>query len=75
MLEANRPLYEGASDFKLSMCVRLLACKSNWNIPNQYVYFITKMLLDATPIKLGLLKTYYDAKKVSVKVGIIVAED
>ena len=29
---ANKPLYKGASDSKLSIFVRLIACKSNWNI-------------------------------------------
>ncbi|PNX85639.1 hypothetical protein L195_g041709 [Trifolium pratense] len=32
MKEVNKPLFEGASDSKLSMCVRLLAAKSNWNV-------------------------------------------
>ncbi|GAU31957.1 hypothetical protein TSUD_288910 [Trifolium subterraneum] len=31
MEEVNKPLFEGASDSKLSMSVRLLAAKSNWN--------------------------------------------
>ncbi|BAT81895.1 hypothetical protein VIGAN_03180500 [Vigna angularis var. angularis] len=75
LLDANQPLYGGASDSKLSMCVRLLACKSNWNIPNQGIDFIAKMVMDATPIKSGLPKTYYDAKKVCIKVGITIAED
>jgi hypothetical protein len=29
--EMNTSLFEGSSDSKLSMCVRLLAPKSNWN--------------------------------------------
>jgi hypothetical protein len=29
MNEVNKPLFEGVSDSKLSMCVRLLAAKSN----------------------------------------------
>ncbi|BAU03146.1 hypothetical protein VIGAN_UM020800 [Vigna angularis var. angularis] len=70
LLEANTPLYEGASDSKLSMCVRLLACKSNWNIPNQCIDFFAKMLLDVTPHKCGLPKTYYDAKKIVSKLGL-----
>ncbi|WVZ15584.1 hypothetical protein V8G54_013150 [Vigna mungo] len=72
LLEANTPLYEGALDSTLSMCVRLLACKSNWNVPNQFLYFFAKMLLDATPIKSGLPKTYYDAKKISQRIDCCV---
>ncbi|XP_052734056.1 uncharacterized protein LOC128196612 [Vigna angularis] len=70
LLEANTPLYQGASDSKLSMCVRLLACKSNWNIPNQCIDFFAKMLFDVTPHKCGLPKTYYDAKKIVSKLGL-----
>ncbi|XP_047170715.1 uncharacterized protein LOC124839018, partial [Vigna umbellata] len=70
LLDANQPLYEGASDSKLSMCVRLLACKSNWNIPNQCLDFIAKMVMDGTPIKSSLPKTYYDAKKCVSKLGL-----
>jgi len=50
LLDANKSLYEGASNSKLSMCVRLLACKSNWNVHDQCLEFISKMLLDATPM-------------------------
>ena len=32
--EINIPLFEGSSDSRLSMCVRLLAAKSNWNVPD-----------------------------------------
>ena len=70
LLDANKPLYEGASDSKLSMCVRLLASKSNWNVPDQCLEFISKMLLDVTPIKTGFPKSYYDAKKLVSKLGL-----
>lgn len=33
--EINIPLFKGFSESRLSMCVRLLAGKSNWNVPNQ----------------------------------------
>jgi len=44
LVESNEPLFEGSSKSKLSICVRLLACKSNWNVLDQCVDFITKML-------------------------------
>ena len=69
-MEANEPLYEGETDSKLSISVRLLACKSNWNVPDQCLEFISKMLLDATPIKDGLPKTFYDAKRLVSKLGL-----
>jgi len=70
LLEANKPLFEGAIDSKLSICVKLLACKSNWNVPDQCLDFITKMLLDVTPIKEGLPKSYYDAKRLVSMLGL-----
>ncbi|GAU28493.1 hypothetical protein TSUD_294960 [Trifolium subterraneum] len=39
MEEVNKPLFEVASDSKLSMCVRLLAAKSNWNVPEDCLEF------------------------------------
>ncbi|WVZ20245.1 hypothetical protein V8G54_007567 [Vigna mungo] len=70
LLDANKPLYEGASESKLSICAKLLACKSKWNIPNQCIDFFVKMLMDVTPISSGLPKTYYDAKKCLSKLGL-----
>ena len=70
LLEANKPLFEGASELKLSICVKLLACKSNWNVPNQCLDFITKMLLDVTPMNENFPKSYYDAKKLVSKLGL-----
>ena len=69
-MEVNKPLYEEASDSKLSISARLLACKSNWNIPDQCLEFISKMLLDVTPIKECLQKKIYDAKRLVSKLGL-----
>ncbi|MCI46779.1 hypothetical protein A2U01_0068020, partial [Trifolium medium] len=41
MEEVNKTLFEGASDSKLSMCVRLLAAKSNWNVPEDCLEFFS----------------------------------
>ena len=70
LVEANEPLYEGAIDLKLSISTRLLACKSNWNVPDLCLEFISKMFLDATPIKDGLPKNIYDAKRLVSKLGL-----
>ncbi|GAU42245.1 hypothetical protein TSUD_288390 [Trifolium subterraneum] len=70
MEEVNKPLYEGASDSKLSMCVRLIAAKSNWNVPEDCLEFFSKMMLDATPIKDNLPTNYYDAKRLVSKLGL-----
>jgi len=70
LLEDNERLFEGVVDSKLPMCVKLLACKSNWNVPNQCLDFITTMLLEATPIKKGLPKSYYDARRLVSILGL-----
>jgi len=63
-------MYEKASNSKLSRCVSLLACKSNWNVSEQCLKFISKIHLDVTPIKTGLPKSYYDAKRLASKLGL-----
>ncbi|GAU25221.1 hypothetical protein TSUD_17330 [Trifolium subterraneum] len=68
--EVNKPLFEGASDSKLSMCVRLLAAKSNWNVPEDCLEFFSKMMLDATPVKGNLPTSYYHAKRLVSKLGL-----
>ena len=70
LVEANEPLYEGATYSKLSISVRLLACKFNWNVPGQCLEFISKILLDTTPIKDGIPKKIYDAKRLVSKLGL-----
>ncbi|GAU49929.1 hypothetical protein TSUD_408300 [Trifolium subterraneum] len=70
MEEVNKPLFEGSSDSKLSMCVRLLASKSNWNVPEDCLEFFSKVMLDATPVKDNLPKSYYDAKRLVSKLGL-----
>ncbi|XP_058750302.1 uncharacterized protein LOC131623315 isoform X2 [Vicia villosa] len=72
--EINTPLFEGSSDSKLSMCVRLLAAKSNWNVPDQCLEFFCQMMLDATPTKDNLPRSYYDAKKLVMKLGLEVTK-
>jgi len=70
LLEANKPLFEGVTNSKLSICVRLLACKSNWNVSNQCLDFITKILLDVTSMMENLPTNYYDAKRLVSKLGL-----
>ena len=69
LLDVIEPLYEGASDSKLSISVRLLACKSNWNDPDQCLEYIAKMFLDVTPIK-DRLRKIYDVKRLVSKLGL-----
>jgi len=56
LTEANQPLFERATHSKLSVYVRLMSYKSNWNIPNQCLDAFTKLLLDLTPPNMSLPK-------------------
>ncbi|CAK8537135.1 unnamed protein product [Lathyrus sativus] len=68
--EMNMPLFEGSSDSKLSICVRLLATKSNWNVLDHCLEFFAKMMLDSTPTKDNLPTCFYDAKRLVSKLDL-----
>ena len=70
LLETNKPLFEGSADSKLSMCVRLLALKSNCGATDVCLDLVTKMMLDSSPIRDGLPKSYYEAKSLVSKLGL-----
>ena len=70
LVESNEPLFEGSSESKLSICVRLLACKSNWNVPYECLDSIAKILQDVTPMNKALPKNYYDTKRLVLKLGL-----
>ncbi|CAK8561003.1 unnamed protein product [Lathyrus sativus] len=52
------------------MCVRLLAAKSNWNVPYQCLEYFAKMMLDTTPTNDNLPTSYYDGKRLVSKLGL-----
>ena len=68
--ECNVPLFEGCTQSKLSMCVRLLAHKANYSVADKGVDDITEMLLDVTPFKDNLPATSYDAERLVMKLGL-----
>lgn len=68
--ETNKPLFEGSSNSKLSMCIRLLGLKSQFHVPDLALDLMTKMMLDATPVRDGLPQSYYDAKRLVSKLGL-----
>jgi len=70
LLSANLPLYEGASESKLSVCVKLMACKTNWNVPQKCLDFFASMLADVCPSKNSLPENFYQAKKLVSKLGL-----
>jgi len=57
-------------ELKLSVCIRLLAFKSNWHVPNQALDSMEKLYLDLTPPNNSLTKNYYKAKRLILKLGL-----
>ncbi|KAG2404768.1 Vesicle transport v-SNARE 13 [Vigna angularis] len=51
LAEANQPVFEGSTESKLSVCIRLMACKYNWNVPNQALDFISKLSISSAQAK------------------------
>jgi hypothetical protein len=70
MKKVNEPLFEGSSESKLSMCVRLLAGKSNWNVREECAEYFKKMMRDSTPVPENLPLSYYEAKRLVSKLGL-----
>ena len=60
---ANEPIYDGATESRLSIAIRLLAARTNWHAPEKCLDFI-KMLNDVVPKQNFLPKNYYEAKRV-----------
>jgi len=68
--EANQPVFEGVTELKISVCIRLLTYKCNWNVPNQALESMAKIYLDLTSPNNSLAKNYYEAKRLVSKLGL-----
>ncbi|XP_017420332.1 uncharacterized protein LOC108330357 [Vigna angularis] len=44
LTEENLPVFEGSTESKLLVCIRLMAGKSNWNVPIEAADFYTKLI-------------------------------
>ncbi|XP_045801466.1 uncharacterized protein LOC123895249 [Trifolium pratense] len=70
--ETNVPLFEGSTDSKLTVCVRLLGLKSQYLVPELAMDLIAKLVLDTTAIfaRGDLPRSYYEAKQLVSKLGL-----
>ncbi|PNX59693.1 hypothetical protein L195_g059814, partial [Trifolium pratense] len=70
--ETNEPLFEGSTDSKLTVCVKLLGIKSQYLVPELAMDLIAKLVLETTPISArgDLPQTYYEAKQLVSKLGL-----
>nr|XP_018624256.2 uncharacterized protein LOC108944053 isoform X2 [Nicotiana tomentosiformis] len=66
---ASRPLYEGSMHSELSVAVRLLTIKSDWNISQAGMNAIIGLMSEVSP-SINLPNDYYNAKKLVSKLGL-----
>jgi len=58
---ANEPIYDGATESKLSVAIRLLGARTNWHIPKKCLDHFIKLLVDVSIfccISLNLVDNY-----------------
>jgi hypothetical protein len=67
---ANEPIYEGCSQSKLSILVRMLAARANWHIPQRCVDFFAEIFANLSPSNDNLPKNYYEATRLAYKLGL-----
>ncbi|WJX35324.1 hypothetical protein P8452_23334 [Trifolium repens] len=71
--ETNEPLeFEGSTDSKLTVCVKLLGLKSHYLVPELAMDFIAKLCLETTPTSArhDMPQNYYQAKQLVSKLGL-----
>ena len=67
---ANTPLYEGATESRLSISVKLLAARSNWHVPQKCIDYFAQMLVDVAPKDCGIPRNHYQARDMVGKLGL-----
>jgi len=67
---ANEPIYDGATESKLSVAIRLLVARTNWHTPKKCLDHFIKLLVDVAPKDNFIPKNYYEAKKIVSSLGL-----
>ena len=67
---ASRPLYEGSLFSQLSIAVRLLSIKSDWNIPQGAMDSVIDLIHDLVDPNLEIPDNFYKAKRLVSKLGM-----
>ncbi|GAU48783.1 hypothetical protein TSUD_406260 [Trifolium subterraneum] len=70
LISTNQPIYEGASESKLSISVKLLAAMSIWHVPQKCIDHFAQMLVDVCPTKQCLPQNHYQATKLVSTLGL-----
>ena len=56
---AHQPIYDGTTQSKLLISIRLLCARTNWHTTEKCLDYFNEMLLDIAPIENCIPKTYY----------------
>jgi len=75
MIEVNKLLFEGSSHSKLSLSVILLATKSGWSVAEEGVNCYTEIMRDTTPIHDNISLSFYESKKMVLKLRLQVKKN
>ncbi|XP_004513291.1 uncharacterized protein [Cicer arietinum] len=70
LISTNKPIYEGATQSMLSICVQLLPIRPNWHVPQKGIDVVTKMLKSVCPLETCLPDNYYQATQLVSKLGL-----
>jgi len=68
--ESSRPLCEGSLHSALSVVVRLMNIKSDWNVPNAAMDSMVDLLGELVNPEFNIPKNFYQAKRLVSKLGL-----
>jgi len=68
--ESSRPLCEGSPHSALSVAVRLMNIKSDWNVPNAAMDSMVDLLGELVNPEFNIPKNFYQAKRLVSKLGL-----
>ncbi|XP_060178050.1 uncharacterized protein LOC132607983 [Lycium barbarum] len=67
---ASRPLYDGSPHSQLSIVVRLLCIKADWNVPQGAMDAVIGLIHELVDPNLEIPENYYKAKRLVSKLGL-----
>ncbi|WMV15129.1 hypothetical protein MTR67_008514 [Solanum verrucosum] len=68
--ESSRPLCERSPHSALSVAVRLVNIKSDWNVPNDAMDSMVDLLGELVNLEFNIPKNFYQAKRLVSKLGL-----
>ncbi|XP_060210859.1 uncharacterized protein LOC132637848 [Lycium barbarum] len=68
--KASQPLYNGSPHSQLSIAVRLLSIKADWNVPQGVMDAVIGLIHELVDPNLEIPENYYKAKRLVSKLGL-----